>query len=210
MKMNSSRTGEGAKFGVTACEMGAEVDPDAVRDALEKRILAEELARAEVSDVRLFAVAAAFSLVEGRRVGLHLNYANVILRIDEDGLAHQEGTLRVGDRIVAVNTMPADVGVAVKDLIKGLDHFVFIAVRRVLVPPLDGHLMRFYDADAPEAAPEMMSTPQQTAQAAPQDEPLSAAAPSAAPSASADHRPSVSSPLVPPPSEAASAPAAAD
>ena len=57
---------------------------------------------AEVSGIRTF-VAAHFDDTPGLKLGLQLSNADGILGFEEGALAQQEGTLRVGDRLVAVN-----------------------------------------------------------------------------------------------------------
>ena len=104
--------------------------PDAMsasREALELEMLRRELSAVEehAYATALVSLTASFSLAGGRRLGVHLNDWNVILRIDEGLLAHEEGTLRVGDKLIAVNEMSAD-GVPVKDLIRGLDRVMFV------------------------------------------------------------------------------------
>ena len=104
------------------------------RDAIEKEILRAELREEEVAPKHLNVLVASFALV--RPLGLHLNASNVILRIDEGGLAEQEGTLAIGDRIVTVNNQPC-LDTAVKDLLKGVSEATFVATRleRAVQPP---------------------------------------------------------------------------
>ena len=93
---------------------------DPARDALERELLRAELAGAErLTEQRVYVLTASFQIEGGRRLGLHLNASNVILRMDSGGLADEEGTLRVRDRIIAVNGVPTE-GTAVKNHLPGL------------------------------------------------------------------------------------------
>ena len=82
------------------------------RDEIERHILVEELRAEELSASRahstsLVSLTATFTPA-GRRLGVHLNDWNTIVHIDAGQLAHEEGTLRVGDRIIGVNGVSAD------------------------------------------------------------------------------------------------------
>ena len=105
----------------------------ASRDSIERDILVNELRwiEARALDTRLVAISVTFSSLGDRTFGLHLNDANVILRIELGGLADEEGTLCPGDRIIAVNSSPLGVGDNVKDLISGHDCVTFVVARRV-------------------------------------------------------------------------------
>ena len=105
-----------------------------MRDEIEREIIAEEVRwlEARALDSRLVAVVAAFNFaISSRKFGLSLNEANVILRIEADGLAAEEGTLRVGDRLIAVNTTPINIGDSISEVISGLNQVTFVVARRV-------------------------------------------------------------------------------
>ena len=72
---------------------------DATRDSVERELMARELRELEQALLEPTVVVCSFKLT--KQLGVHLNAANVILRIDEGGLAHQDGTLRIGDIVVA-------------------------------------------------------------------------------------------------------------
>lgn len=105
-----------------------------MRDEIEREIIIEELRwlEARALDSRLVAVVTSFNFaISSRKFGLSLNEANVILRIDADGLAAEDGTLRVGDRLIAVNTTPINIGDSISEVISGLDQVTFVVARRV-------------------------------------------------------------------------------
>ena len=124
------------------------------RDALERALLVAELRALEqhAYATELVSLTATFNMTEGARLGLHMNDWNVILTIDPGLRAHEEGTLRVGDRIIAVNDSSAD-GLRVKDLMPGLDRATFLVARRVVVPTDD---TAYAPASAPCAAARTM------------------------------------------------------
>ena len=68
-----------------------------------------------------------------QKLGLHLNDANVVLRVDDGGLAYAEGTLRIGDKITEVNGEPTG-GVAVKELLRGAGLDVAFTISRAGAP----------------------------------------------------------------------------
>lgn len=84
-------------------------------------------APAEVIDT----VVATFKLTAP--LGISLNQSNVIVRIQEGGLAHNDGTLRVGDRLVSVNGQSCE-GTAIAKLIKGAVDAKVVAHRKVALP----------------------------------------------------------------------------
>ena len=79
----------------------------------------------------------------------------MILSIDADGLASEEGTLRVGDRIIAVNDrILTEQGLLVRDALCGLEQAIFVASRCVLTeapPPMPAADAESFGADG--AAP---------------------------------------------------------
>ena len=109
------------------------------REELETRLLREELASLEeraYSIPQLVSLAAHFNMAGGQKLGMHLNSANVIVHIVPNGMVAQEGSLRKGDKIIAVNTTPAD-GTDVAQLIQGLDSVLFVVARQVIYVPDD-------------------------------------------------------------------------
>ena len=104
------------------------------REDIESSIMLQELRwiEARALDTRLVAVTASFNLATGgRNFGLSLSEFNVILRIEAGGLAEEEGTLRPGDRMVAVNMKPINVGDSIKEAIGGVEQVTFVVARRV-------------------------------------------------------------------------------
>ena len=77
----------------------------AARADVERGILTSELRSVESAAGHPSVVFARFSLGDGRRLGLKLSSENVIVALEELSV---NGTLRVGDKIVAVNGAPAD------------------------------------------------------------------------------------------------------
>ena len=105
------------------------------RQTVEASILSEVIAELEqraYSVPTLISLAASFDLTNGRRIGAHLNAANVVCHIEPGSQAEEEGTLRMGDKVVAVNTTPAE-GADVAEIIRGLDRVLFIVARQVSV-----------------------------------------------------------------------------
>ena len=109
------------------------------RADVEREILVAELRAAEAStkpprprEQRVAVVGATFSLGEGAPpLGLHLDDKNVICRISPDGVAATEGTMRVGDHIVAVNSTSTE-GRSVMDILRTAPQQVtLVAARRV-------------------------------------------------------------------------------
>ena len=114
-----------------------EPPPPLTRDALEAQLLREELANLEKRAycVNLISLTTSeFSMQQGRRLGVSLNDMNVIMYMDPMGIAAEEGTMRVGDRIIAINNTSSD-GIAIKDLLKGVDRVVFVLARKVYTEP---------------------------------------------------------------------------
>ena len=91
------------------------------RLTLEKELLAAELRQAESGpspEWRLSIHAASLSLSEkSKHLGIHLNKDNVVLRIEPEGLVASDGTLRVGDRIIAINASTTE-GTTVQQLLQ--------------------------------------------------------------------------------------------
>ena len=80
----------------------------ATREAVEAQVLRGELAVVEDERAsfvpQLVSLAAQFSPSGGRKLGLLIDGSCVVTRIVPKGLADEEGSLRIGDKIVAVNS----------------------------------------------------------------------------------------------------------
>ena len=69
-----------------------------------------------------------FDLAGGKMIGLHLDEDNVVLKLDDGGLAAKDGRVRAGDRVVAVDGTSLD-GRHIKSFVRGGQQ-VALRVRR--------------------------------------------------------------------------------
>lgn len=130
-------SGTDAPIGATVADVEGEgkgalgLAEDAARDVIERDIINEEIRWLEprAHQQRLIALTAIFKLEAGRNFGISLSDANIILRIDAGGLAQEEGTLRSGDRIMAVNGVPVNHGDSIKEAIGSSEQVAFLIVR---------------------------------------------------------------------------------
>ena len=142
------------------------------RDELEKALLRAELRAAEAPPSRhVIVLAASFQLVEGVKLGCHLNESNVIGRIDVGSLIDQDGTLQLGDRIVAVNAT-STMGTSAALLLPPPGSTVSIVVARWAAGAPDPE---------PEPAPEDASATSPTPVSVPDEAAAAASSPAAAP-----------------------------
>lgn len=89
------------------------------REELERELLRAELREAEARltpQHHVIALATTFHIKPGERLGCFLNRSNIVLRIEPTGLIAKDGTIQVGDRLVAVNDIAAR-DISVIDLI---------------------------------------------------------------------------------------------
>ena len=101
-----TRSGRAAEMASPWDQVRASTATDLARERLEKSILADELRDAEIPFVSV--VATRFFRLGAGPLGLGLNEFNVVLRVEPESAAEAEGSLRPGDRIVAVNCTPVE------------------------------------------------------------------------------------------------------